>query len=173
MLPVALHSIRTLVCTATNATPHERFLQFRRRTASGHALPTWLVNKGTVLVKKHARSSKYESLVEEADIMDLTPTYAKVKFQNGRESTVSLRDLAPLPQIKNADSTEPLPTSIPCEPPSSTTTPLPPVIPNPNDKIVSGETTEMPTKELPVVSEVVLPRRSTRPRTQTEFYQSG
>ena len=28
MLPNALHSIRSLLCTATNATPHERFFAF-------------------------------------------------------------------------------------------------------------------------------------------------
>ena len=32
ILPLALHSIRTLLCTATNATPHERFFTFARRS---------------------------------------------------------------------------------------------------------------------------------------------
>ena len=29
-----LHTIRTLLCTATNATPHERFFSYRGRTPS-------------------------------------------------------------------------------------------------------------------------------------------
>ena len=33
-LPVALYAIRSLLCTATNATPHERFSPFQRRIAS-------------------------------------------------------------------------------------------------------------------------------------------
>ena len=32
VLPDALHAIRSLLCTATNQTPHERFLSFERRS---------------------------------------------------------------------------------------------------------------------------------------------
>ena len=38
----ALHSIRSLLCTATNATPHERFFSFHRRSTYGTTIPTWL-----------------------------------------------------------------------------------------------------------------------------------
>ena len=43
VLPQVLHSIRTLLCTSTNQTPHERLFSYRRRSATGHSLPTWLV----------------------------------------------------------------------------------------------------------------------------------
>ena len=65
---------------------------------SGHTLPSWLTVNGQVLLKKHVRSSKYDSICEEVELIDITPTYAKVRMDSGREVTVSLRDLAPLPQ---------------------------------------------------------------------------
>ena len=42
VLPDALHAIRSLISTATMETPHERMLNFQRRSLTGHALPTWL-----------------------------------------------------------------------------------------------------------------------------------
>ena len=35
VLPDALHSIRSLLCVATNVTPHERMLSHNRRTSNG------------------------------------------------------------------------------------------------------------------------------------------
>ena len=46
ILPDALHSIRSLLCTATNETPHERLFRFARRSTSGKAVPTWLTTPG-------------------------------------------------------------------------------------------------------------------------------
>ena len=40
VVPDVLHSIRSLLLTATNMTPHERFLNFERRSAYGTSLPT-------------------------------------------------------------------------------------------------------------------------------------
>ena len=93
----ALHSIRSLLCTSTNTTPHERFLSFTRRTMTGHALPTWLLNQGKVLMKVHAKKSKYDPDVEEVQLVDVNPNYAHVKTLTGKDLTVSLRDLSPLP----------------------------------------------------------------------------
>ena len=94
-LPDALHSIRSLLCTATNATPHERFFAHNRRTSNGTTLPTWLTNPGPVLLKRHVRQSKYEPLVEEAELLDANSQYAHIKLADGAEKTVSLRHLAP------------------------------------------------------------------------------
>ena len=52
VVPNVLHSIRTLVCTATNQTPHECLFNYQRKTVSGHSLPTWLLQKGNVLLQK-------------------------------------------------------------------------------------------------------------------------
>ena len=49
----------------------------------------------TVFLKRKVRNSKYEPYVEEVELIEANPEYAHVKFPNGRESTVSLRDLAP------------------------------------------------------------------------------
>ena len=34
-------------------------------------------------------------LVDEVELIEANPQYAHIRYQNGRESTVSLRDLAP------------------------------------------------------------------------------
>ena len=99
VLQDALHSIRTLLCTAINATPHEKFFNFPRRPSNGQSTPTWLLEQGKVFVKKHLRSSKYDPLVE-ADLIEAEPQNAHIKFLNGRESTVPIRDLAPLGNSK-------------------------------------------------------------------------
>ena len=96
VLPQVLHSIRTLLCTSTNQTPHERLFNYVRRSATGKSLPTWLVGASKVLLKKHVRSNKYDDLCDEVDIVSLQPESAKVRFASGREASVSLRDIAPL-----------------------------------------------------------------------------
>ena len=96
ILPQVLHSICSLLCTATTVTPHQRFLGFQRRSAVGIAVPSWLSSPGLILVKRHVRGSKYEPLVEEADQIHATSSYTHVRFRNGHETKVSLRDVAPL-----------------------------------------------------------------------------
>uniref|UniRef100_A0A5S6Q597 RNA-directed DNA polymerase n=1 Tax=Trichuris muris TaxID=70415 RepID=A0A5S6Q597_TRIMR len=95
VLPDALYALRSLLCTATNATPHERMFSFARRSTMGTSLPTWLSHPGPALLKKHVRSSKADPLVEEVELLEANPQYAYVRFPDGRESTVSLRHLAP------------------------------------------------------------------------------
>lgn len=101
VLPDALHSIRSLLCTSTNCTPHERFFGFARRTTSGQSVPTWLTQPGPVYMKRHVRASKYEPLVEEVQLLEANPTYAHVRLPDGRETTVSVRHLAPTGQSEN------------------------------------------------------------------------
>lgn len=95
VLPQALHSIRSLLCTATNATPHERMFNHPRRSFSGRSLPTWLTQPGPVLIKNHFRHTKYDPIVQEVELIEANPDYAYVKFPDGRESTVSIKHLAP------------------------------------------------------------------------------
>lgn len=97
LLPVALHSLRSLLCTATNTTPHERLFRYDRRSASGKAFPTWLMTCKKALLKC-IRGSKYEPSVQEVEIIHLNPSYAKVRLPNERETLVSLRHLAPIEQ---------------------------------------------------------------------------
>jgi len=93
-----LHSIRSLLCTSTNVTSHERLFSFARRSASGRSLPSWLITLGPVLLQRHVRISKSDPLYDEVELTEANPTYAYVKFPDGRETTVSLQDLAPCPE---------------------------------------------------------------------------
>ena len=58
VLPDALHSIRSLLCTATNETPHERLFKYARRSSTETSIPSWLSSPGMVLLRRHVRSSK-------------------------------------------------------------------------------------------------------------------
>ena len=97
VLPAALHSIRSLLSTATNTTPHERFLQHPRRNMYGAPMPSWLANNNSkVLLKRHVRPSKYDPLVDEVELLEANHQYAHIRHPDGRESTVSTQHLAPV-----------------------------------------------------------------------------
>ena len=108
VLPDALHSIRTLLCTATNATPHERMFRHDRRAATGLSLPSWLINSDTVLLRKQNRTSKYDPLVEEVELIQCNPTYARIRHPDGHIDTVSLRHLAPCAEKSPKSESEPI-----------------------------------------------------------------
>ena len=109
VIHIALHSIRSLLCTATNATPHERMFTHNRKSSVGTSLPQWLMVPGPVLYRRNVRSSKYDPIVEEVELIESNPQYAHVRLPDGREETVSLRHLAPsnqTPQSANLSSPE-------------------------------------------------------------------
>ena len=103
VLPDVLHSIRSLLSTATNTTPHERFFNFPRKSSQGTSLPSWL-SPGPVLLRKFVRSNKNDDLVEQVELTQANPRYAHIRYNDGRESSVSLADLAPCP--RNSTDTE-------------------------------------------------------------------
>ena len=47
-------------------------------------------------MKRNVRCSKYEPLVDEVELLSANPQYAHVRLPNGNETTVSLRQLAPM-----------------------------------------------------------------------------
>ena len=96
VLPDALHSIRSLLCTATNETPHERVFKFPRKSTSGCSIPTWLHDTSKVLLKCHNTNSKYDPRVEEVEVVDVNPNYSLIRTSGGKEVTVSNKHLAPL-----------------------------------------------------------------------------
>ena len=102
----ALHSIRSLLCTATNATPHERLFKYERKSTNGISLPSWLLAADNVLLKRSVRSSKYDPVVEEVELLECNPHYAYIRLPSGREETVSLRQLAPIPNPDTHISTD-------------------------------------------------------------------
>ena len=98
VLPEVLHSLRSLFCTTTNETPHERFFSFHRRFGRGNSLPSWLLSPGPVLLRRNPRSSKHDPLVDQVEHVDVNPMYANIRYLDGRESTLSVRNLARCPE---------------------------------------------------------------------------
>ena len=95
VLPDVLHSVRSLLCTASNKTPHERFFSFPRRSSVGSSVPSWLLKRGPVLIKRQVRSNKTDALVDEVELLQANPHFVFVRFPDGRETTVSTKQLAP------------------------------------------------------------------------------
>ena len=50
---------------------------------------------GPVFLKQHVRKSKYDPIVRKVELLEANPNYAHIRHEDGRESTVSLRDIAP------------------------------------------------------------------------------
>ena len=94
----ALSATRSLLCTSTNATPHERMFAFQRRSCTGSQMPTWLLHTGNVFLKRHVRN-KSDPFGDVVTLLNANPQYASIRYDNGRESTVSIKDLAPLPSL--------------------------------------------------------------------------
>lgn len=99
VLPKCLASIRALLCTATNTTPHDRLFKFQRSSAYGMVIPEFLQHPGSqVLHKVHVRT-KNDPLVERVTLLDtISPYFARVEYKYGRTDTVSTRHLAPAEQ---------------------------------------------------------------------------
>ena len=55
-----------------------------------------------MFLRKFLRSNKNDDLVEEVELTDANPLYARVRFRDGRESNVSVRDLAPCPRRESS-----------------------------------------------------------------------
>ena len=78
----ALHSIRSLLCTTTNSSPHERFFNFARRSMLGESTPDWLLRGGKVLLRNHVRN-KGDPLGIEVELVDANPKYSLVRHESG------------------------------------------------------------------------------------------
>ena len=98
----SLHAIRSLLCLATNDTPHNCRFKFNRRSMTGVSMPTWLLKEGPVYLRKFVRN-KGDRLCERVYLLDANPSYAHIRLSNRHESTVSTSDLAPSPVNQNFD----------------------------------------------------------------------
>ena len=76
--PDVLHSVRSLLWTATKETPHERFFGFVRRSSTGISTPSWLAAPGPVYVKRNVRNRKTEPLEDEAELLQANSHYRPV-----------------------------------------------------------------------------------------------
>ena len=93
ILPDSLHSLRSLLCTATNTTPHEKLFSFQRKSTSGKSIPSW-IKPGPVYVKNHLKR-KTDPPVTPATLLHANPLYAHVRLPSGVETTVNISELAP------------------------------------------------------------------------------
>jgi len=167
VLNEALPSVRTLLCTATNETPHERMIRFQRKATFGRAMPSWLLSEGSVLLRRHVRS-KSDPLCDEVLLLKANPSYAHIRYPKGREDTVSTSDLAPCHDIGIELSTPPVPTS---EGESAETScdVRPPTEPDTATRQL--EHAAVPSSEEPQLPPAVPPlRRSSRPRRPPDRY---
>ena len=57
-----------------------------------------MTNSRKACVKRFARLSKNDPLVDEVELIHINHTYPNVRYCNRREATISIRDLAPNPQ---------------------------------------------------------------------------
>ena len=94
ILPEVLHSARSLLFISTNTTLHERFFWFFHFSSHGISLPSWLMSPGPVLLKRFVRNSKTNPYVDQVELLNSNLTYINIRYPSGRESTVSVRDLA-------------------------------------------------------------------------------
>ena len=72
VIPEVLHSLLSLLCTATNEVPYDRFLKFPRCSMFGTNAPIWMTEPGLVYMRKHVRD-KYDSVIEEMDLLHANP----------------------------------------------------------------------------------------------------
>ena len=89
VLPNVLHSICSLLSTATNCTSHERMFCHDRKSFNGVSLSSW-VKPGPINVKNHNQNDKSDLLLEEVELLEANPQYAYVRLEDGREIPSSL-----------------------------------------------------------------------------------
>ena len=82
-------NLPSLLCTATNETPHKRFFGFSRRSSAGASIPTWLATPGPTYIKRQVRTSKMDPLVDEAELLQANPHYAHDDVQQCIQSAWS------------------------------------------------------------------------------------
>ena len=76
VFPVALYTMRSLFCTATNETPHSRLFNDERHSGLGCFLPTWLAIGNRALLRKHVPGEKHP-VFHSATVCDvLSPHYS-------------------------------------------------------------------------------------------------
>ena len=97
VLPAALSSIRSLLCTATNCSPHDRMLAFPRASVTGCDIPNFLQQQGNTILHRVYLRAKGDATTERVTLLEaVSPYYARIQYPSGRVDTVSTRDLAPL-----------------------------------------------------------------------------
>lgn len=101
VFPHAFHFIRSLLCTLTNPTPHERLSSCNRESVPGLTLPTWLISSVPSLMRRSGPTTKFDPFVNEMQFLECNFKYVHVRFPEGLKDTVSMHHLAPSGQVLN------------------------------------------------------------------------
>lgn len=99
---------------------------------------------------RFVRVSKNDLFLDQVQLMDANPSYAHIKYQDGRESTVSLRDLAPCPCTPPMETPDSLQESVPISQAGEESTPASDLMQEPN-LIPAPSDSQGPTVEAPVL----------------------
>ena len=94
ILPDAFHSIRSILCSTTNVTSHERLFKYTHKSTFRTPIPTW-AKPGSIFIRNHTKSSKYDPPVTPATLLEIKPHDAYVHLPSGVKITVNIRDIAP------------------------------------------------------------------------------
>ena len=78
VLSNALHSIRSLLTTSTNSTPHERFFGFQHHSSHRISMPSWLMSPGPVLLRRFGHTN--DPLVDQVDLQEANLNYVHVRW---------------------------------------------------------------------------------------------
>ena len=70
-------------------------------------IPSWLATPGPIILRRHVKSSKYEPLTDEVELIEANPQYAYIRFPDGKEDTVALKHLAPTNEGGDTTHSEP------------------------------------------------------------------
>jgi len=98
VLPRALSSLRGLLCTSTNCTPHDRLFKFARSSKFGAELPNFLTQPGSTILHRNHIHLKGDPVAEKVHLIEtISPHHARIQFPDGRNSTVSTTNLASYP----------------------------------------------------------------------------
>ena len=108
----AIHSTRSLLCTSINSTPHDRFFQFHCRSMLEKSIPSWVLNSGPVFLRNFVKN-KGDLLCYKVELIKSNLKFAHVRFKDGKECTVSTKDLTPKPCQDSGSDSNGLQTSVP------------------------------------------------------------
>ena len=102
--------MQTLLCTATNETPHNRFLRFPCQSSYGSTLPDYLLKQGSPILHKRHSVLKGDPVIEKVTLQEtISPYFARIQYNDGRCDTVSTRTLSSYvspPESKDATEVE-------------------------------------------------------------------
>lgn len=95
-LLVAISSLRSLLCTATNCILHYWIFAFQRSSVIGSDLPNYLLNPSGDILHHKPIYLKSDIPAKKVKLMEKSsPYFARVEFQSARIDTVSTKNLAP------------------------------------------------------------------------------